>query len=215
MHKLLRMSMDKNKLFFYDYQVLSKEFEKYSNPREKIRQLVKNKKLIRIKKGLYIDYNTFKNKVIQKEVLANVIYGPSYISFEYALAYYGMIPEKVYTVTSATIGRSRIFKTPLGNFSYQMVKKNAYYLGIDLFETEDGCFHIATPAKAIADKVVIERKIRFQSIKAMREYLFDNLRIDISSIGQIDISELETISNAYNFNKLKILIKTIRNIANE
>ena len=38
----------------------------------------------------------------RKEILANNILGLSYISFDYALSYYGIIPEAVHQITCET-----------------------------------------------------------------------------------------------------------------
>ena len=47
-----------------------------------------------------------------------MIYGPSYVSKEYALAHHGLIPEGVTLVTSITPKRFKHFKTPVGEFVY-------------------------------------------------------------------------------------------------
>ena len=54
---------------------------------------------------------------ISTEILANLIYGPSSISLDYALYYYGLIPEHVRVVTSITPQRNKIFNTPIGQFT--------------------------------------------------------------------------------------------------
>jgi hypothetical protein len=62
--------------------------------------------------------------------IANPLYGPSYISLEYALSYYGLIPERVESITSVTTKRSKKFITPLGSFSYEHIPLKAYPIGI-------------------------------------------------------------------------------------
>ena len=78
-------------------KILLEELSNYANPYSKIKQLVKEQKLIPIIKGIY---ETDKN--ISGHYLSSVICGPSYLFFEFALSYYGLIPEAVYTFTSAT-----------------------------------------------------------------------------------------------------------------
>lgn len=192
-----------------DYQTLLDRYKGYSNPREKISKLIKNRKIIRIKKGIYIDAETYNTHQIPIEVLANLIYGPSYISFEYALSYYGFIPEKVHIITSATLGRSRIYKTQVGTFSYKMINPKAYPIGVDLIDTEYGSYHIASPTKAIADKIVYETGIRFQSKKRMKAYLFEDLRIDEETMTLIDNTILMQITKTYKSSKLKYLSELI------
>src|SRR5207302_3122946 len=88
-----------------DYLFLSGTLKGYAQPRNKIKAFIAHKDLIRVKKGLYV----FGPKVARipycKELLANLIYGPSAISLEYALSFYGFIPEKVEELTSITVGR--------------------------------------------------------------------------------------------------------------
>lgn len=73
--------------------------------------------LVKIRRGLYTINLPFKEPPDTFE-LAEIIYGPSYISMESALSYHGWIPEAVYTITSATTRRKKLFKTPLGVFAF-------------------------------------------------------------------------------------------------
>src|SRR5262245_31791812 len=102
-----------------DYLLLTSLLKQYKRPRDKITQLLKSGALIRVKKGLYIFGSRYAKKPYILETLANLIYGPSYISLEYALAFYGMIPERVEVLTSVTNKRDKIFKTPVGLFTYR------------------------------------------------------------------------------------------------
>ncbi len=72
---------------------------------------------------------------MDRKVLANLIYGPSYISLEYALQYWGLIPERVETVTSITGKRNKFFTTPLGNFSYRYLHKSKFIQGVLLVKS--------------------------------------------------------------------------------
>ena len=98
------------------------------------------------------DY-ALRKQPLSSEYLANLIYGPSYVSLEYVLAYHGLIPERVETVTSVTTRRSRDFSTPIGDFSFRMLTKGRYECGADLVEADGVSFLIATPEKAISDRI--------------------------------------------------------------
>ncbi len=111
-----------------------------------LRQLIKEDLLIRLKKGLYAVKTDFPGE----EEIANVLYKPSYISFEYALAYYGLIPEMVYSITSATTKATRLFTIESQTFSYFTIKKEAY-TGYILAERGQKRFYIAEPEKAVVD----------------------------------------------------------------
>ena len=51
---------------------------------------------------------------------------PSYISFESALSYRGLIPEAVYTTTSACLKRARRFASKVGLFSFTPIPARAF-----------------------------------------------------------------------------------------
>ena len=91
--------------------------EGYARPRDKITQWLNRGIIVRIKKGLYVFGESLRRKPYSRELLANLIYGPSYLSLEWALQYYGLIPERVEALTSVTTGRSRKFSTPAGLFA--------------------------------------------------------------------------------------------------
>ncbi|PIU74226.1 hypothetical protein COS77_02590 [Candidatus Roizmanbacteria bacterium CG06_land_8_20_14_3_00_34_14] len=100
----------------------------------------------RLKRGIY----TLKTDIPSEEEIANAIYKPSYISFEYALAYYNLIPEMVYSVTSATTMPTRLFNVSGKAFSYQTIKKEAF-TGYSLNKIEGKNFLIAEKEKALVD----------------------------------------------------------------
>jgi predicted transcriptional regulator of viral defense system len=101
---------------------------------------------LRLKKGVYV----LKTDFPSEEEIANVLYKPSYISFEYALAYYGMLPEMSYEITSATTKSTRSIVTSNTSFSYYTIKQEAY-TGYSLVKTETKAFLIADREKALAD----------------------------------------------------------------
>jgi len=192
----------------FDYQMLMNALKEYASPKDKITSLLKSGEIIQLRRGLYIFNQTFRTKPLSREIIANMLYGPSYISFEYALGYYGIIPERVNTVTSASLGRTRSFSTPLGLFTYKMVSEKVFSVGVDIISL----FHIATPAKAIADKVAYESNLGIRSISGMIEYLKNNLRADVSSV---DSAELDKIAETYDMAKITFLKEAVRRIKGE
>lgn len=107
---------------------------------------VKDGFLLRLKRGVY----ALKNDLPFEEEIANILYKPSYISFEYALAYYNILPEMTYTITSATTKPTRIFDISGKAFSYQTIKKEAF-TGYSLIKIGDKKFLIAEKEKALVD----------------------------------------------------------------
>src|SRR5208337_4775007 len=83
-----------------DYLAIMNALSGYKQPRDKLTKLLANGDLIRIKKGIYVLGEIWRNGPFSKEILANLIYGPSYVSLEYALSWHRLIPERVDMVTS-------------------------------------------------------------------------------------------------------------------
>ncbi len=183
---------------------------KVSNINAKIAYMVNKGELIRLKKGLYTlgkDYQTASPDTIS---LANTLYAPSYVSFDYALSYYGLIPERVYEITSATMRMKKEFDTPLGRFTYKPVPLQAYALGIDwLYDDIHGGKLIATSEKALCDKIRSDRGIGRLSQQAVRDYLEFDLRIDMDLLYTLDTELIMAIATAYRSSNLKNLSKLI------
>lgn len=197
----------------FDYQTLLDSLQGYAFPRKKITSLLRKQEIIRVKKGLYLFGEDRRRAPYCRELLANLIYGPSYISLEYALHYYGLTPERAETITSVTCGRSRHFETPVGCFSYRMIPMAAFRIGIDRVELADGrSFLMAAPEKALSDRVMQERGSGITTRKGMLQYLTDNLRIEPSALQQLDAAGLVTIAGAYRSNRLKLLAALVKQL---
>ena len=183
---------------------------KVNNINAKIAYMVNKGELIRLKKGLYTlgkDYQAVSPDTIS---LANILYAPSYVSFDYALSYYGLIPERVYEITSATMRMKKEFDTPLGRFTYRPVPLSAYALGIDwLYDDINGGKLIATSEKALCDKIRSDRGIGRLSQQAVRDYLEFDLRIDMDLLYALDTELIMAIATAYRSSNLKNLSKLI------
>lgn len=197
----------------FDYQTLLDCLKDYARPRDKISDLLRKGVIVRVKKGLYIFGENYRQGPYSRETLANLIYGPSYISLEYALHYYGMIPERVRTVTSVTTGRSRRFFTPVGLFSYRGISLEAFQIGMDRIELTNGrSFLMAVPEKAVADKIQSDRGTGIRTQHELYGYLAENLRIDQNSLLELDPGLLEQISLRYRSRKLDLLSRIIRKL---
>ena len=159
----------------------------YKFPRNKISSLEKHGQIIRLKKGLYVLPEKISRVAISRELIANHLYGPSYISLETALSFYGIIPEKVFAVRSMTTRRSNTFETPVGNYDYTTVPVDYFSIGLR-HEIVDNqyAFLIASPAKALCDMLISTSNLRLQSIKAIRHYLLEDLRVDSSALKDFD-----------------------------
>ncbi|BET57745.1 type IV toxin-antitoxin system AbiEi family antitoxin domain-containing protein [Geobacter sp. 60473] len=194
----------------FDYQTLLDAVRGYARPRMKISAMLAKGDIIRVKKGLYILGEPLRRRPFCRELLANLVYGPSYISLEYALHYHGLTPERVEAVTSVTCGRSRTFATPVGTFSYRMIPLEAFRTGMDRAELDDGrSFLVAIPEKALADRIVADRGAGISTQKELHEYLLSSLRIDPAGLRELDPVRVAEIARAYRSRRVKLLADLI------
>lgn len=138
---------------------------------------VKKGYLIRLKRGVY----AFAKDVAQLrgEEIAHILYQPSYISMESALALYGFIPEMVYAFVSVTSKINRTFDNYFGRFIYRHIKSGLFW-GYEPVETRHGIYLIAEPEKAVLDYLylnlaVINRQADLESMRFNRDQLKQKL----------------------------------------
>ena len=187
----------------YDFQNLRIKYKEYSNIYQKINNECKKGILVKIKRGLYSDdlYN-------DKEVIANICYNPSYISFEYALSYYGVIPEFVSTFTSATFGKknNKIYHMQGSTFDYRSVPDEVFPMGILIMKnSKDISYKIASKEKALCDLLYSKYPVR--SIKDLKTLLFEDMRIDENDILKMNVEFIKEIAPLYHSNTLNVLKK--------
>ena len=187
----------------YDFQNLRIKYKEYSNIYQKINNECKKGILVKIKRGLYSDdlYN-------DKEVIANICYNPSYISFEYALSYYGVIPEVVSTFTSATFGKknNKIYHMKDSTFDYRSVPDEVFPMGILIMKnSKDISYKIASKEKALCDLLYSKYPVR--SIKDLKTLLFEDMRIDENEFLKMNFEFIKEIAPLYHSNSLNVLKK--------
>jgi hypothetical protein len=188
----------------FDYPALMNALAAYASPRDKATALIEQGIIIRVFGPL------LRRRPFSREVLANLLYGPSYLSLEYALQHHGLIPEGIETATSVTTGRSRQFVTPLGTFSYAMIPLKAFQTGADLVQSGvDVSFFMATPEKALADKLALERGLRLTDEADMRKYLIEDLRVPESELGRLDADRMRRIEAAYGLRRVSLLTQVV------
>ena len=183
----------------------------YQSPNDKISELLKSNELIAIRRGLYITGTKTDLPTPSPFLIANHLRGPSYVSLESALSYWNMIPERAYEISSVTIKSSKLYKTPVGRFSYRQLNTPYYSYGIKYLEySPKQTVLIASPEKALCDKVVLTPKIYLRSIRQTREFLMEDLRIDSEVLKTLDTNLMESwITYAPKKSSLKMLIKTL------
>jgi len=194
----------------FDYQQLLDSLSGYSKPRDRIGSLLQSGEIVRIRKGLYTFAEPFRRASLCRELLANLIYGPSYLTSDYALSYYGLIPERVAVLTSVTPGRSRSFATPFGTFTYRNLSGSLYAPGATLESSDKSSFLIATPEKALIDKVWLDNHFSGTTIFAYDAYLRDDLRLDFNRLQELDLKRFQELADGRNSRKIGNLIKYLK-----
>ena len=158
----------------------------YRRPNDKIAEWLRQGALLPLKRGQYVRGDTDAAPCLP--LVANHLYGPSCVSLDYALAWHGLIPERVHEVTSVCTGRGRIIDNPLGRFSYARLPAAVYPCGITQASASPReTFLIASPAKALCDKVLLTPRLRATSRAAMQRYLLEDLRIDAGTLPGLDL----------------------------
>lgn len=175
------------------HQLLSSLLKDYKHPNDKIHELISAGIIEPVKKGLYLPSAKLSEKRTQPFLLANHILGPSYVSFDSALSYHGLIPERVFEVSSATTKASRRFETPTGAFSFTRMPLPYYSFGIrQVAVGEKQNALVASPEKALFDKVINTAGLTLRSKIAAGQYLIENLRMDEEQLKQLDMLAMET-----------------------
>jgi len=162
--------------------------------------------LLELKKGLYIFSQKYQRKSVSKLFIANYLVYPSYISLEYALGFYDIIPERVNMVTSITTKKTNRFKNNISLFTYNSVK-NSLFFGYEMKIIDNEKIFIAKPEKALLDYIYFNKgKLKTgrksTDINGSLQF-FKSLRLQ--NISDISISVLRLYQKLYS-NRIKILI---------
>lgn len=157
--------------------------------------------LKKVKHGLYLLAKVKDD--INPMVLAEKIYEPSYLSLEFALNYYGIIPDIPGTYTSVTSRTTKYFKNSFGNFTYQKIK-TGFFTGYEVHSEKNISFNIATPEKALIDYLYLNKNKVKSDIDFWRE-----MRIDEDF--KFKKKKLDFYKNLLNDDKVNKLIESVLN----
>lgn len=158
---------------------------------DKARRLEAEGRIIRLKKGLYVA--NANGGELSRELVANHLYGPSYVSMSWALRWYGLIPERVNLIQSVTTKHSSDFSNALGTFHYQNCAADYFPIGIAIKGKHNCHFLIATPEKALCDYICFN-KITLRFMKDVSFFLEEDIRFDTDSISDFDLQIIEQCS---------------------
>jgi len=193
-----------------DHLTIMDEMKGYASPRARLTRMLKSGTIIQVRRGLFVD-----NVNVSRRILAPIIYGPSYLSFQYALHHFGLIPERVNIVTSATYNKNKdkMYHTPLGDFKYYYLPCKVYPYGI-MKEEEDGFpYLLASPEKALCD--TLYKTSGINTIDDLELLLFDDWRMEREELLKLDSGFISFIAPLYHRRPLVLLERWFRRENND
>lgn len=148
----------------------------------------------RVRRGLFSLDRRFLASPPDSLALAQLIYGPSYLSAETALSWHGWIPEGVQAIVSTCLIRAREFVTPLGTFVFQRVPQKVLFAGVQRIADPGSpvSYFTARPLKALADYVYIHR-CDWRSA----DPLLGSLRIEEEALESLTGADFEELDGVY------------------
>lgn len=192
-------------------QIILYVLRNYKRPNDKINELVKKGILTTLKKGLYLPGPRLNIQRPEPFLIANHLWGPSYVSLESALSHWDFIPERVYEISSVTIKNTKTYKTDIGRFSYQHLRAPYYSFGIrSVSLTSKQVALIASPEKALCDKVIMTAGILLRSTKQVKAFLIEDMRLDEDKLRELNLEEMSSwLECAPKVTSLEMLIKAL------
>jgi predicted transcriptional regulator of viral defense system len=156
--------------------------------------------LIRLKNGLYVISD--RKEKLKNEFIAHNLYQPSYVSLEWVLAKYGVIPEIIYNCTSVTSKTTRTFKNAFGAFIFRHIKRELFFAYQE--ESDDNqTYLIAEPEKALLDYLYLN------SAKINNQDDVDELRFNSSSLDEFNYKKIKIYLKRFNSKKLEKIVNLI------
>lgn len=174
-----------------------------------VHRAVQAGEILRLKPGLFVLAQPYRKTEPHPFVLAAGLHAPSHISLESALAWYGLIPEAVYQVSSVTLARSREFTTPLGVFSFRRVPVRLPRAGVEAVEVARNAWaFIATPLRAIADLVYLNKEIAWK--RNGLGYLTESLRIEEDDLREMSFHTLDEILESFRCRRVSAYLQELK-----
>lgn len=192
--KQFRLKMKKNIFSKEEAQIIA--FDTSPNTLKlQLHQWMKAGDLVSLKRGLYV----FSDAHVDKAEVARRLYEPSYISLEYALNLYGLIPDVPFSLTLVTPKATRSFNTPYGQFVYRKIKKEAFF-GYDPNTL------MAEPEKALVDYLYLNGSRFLPKSDFWRELRLQNL-------AEINFGKALVYVEMFGSNRLNILLRSVEDYA--
>ena len=155
--------------------------------------------LIQLTRGVYL-FADAKNQITLPEI-ANLLITPSYLSLEYALFHFNLIPEITPTATCITTKNNRQYQTYLGSIRYQHLKPSLYF-GYRSQSSSARPYYLAEPEKALLDFFYLHPSYHRLSD-------LQSLRLNQDSLIQLNWSKLINYSQLFP-QRVQYLISLLR-----
>ncbi len=207
----LEKQLEKFQNMLFPHSAIVSMLKGYKRPNDKISSLIKSGEIIKVKNGFYVLAQGNRVEQLSLPLIANALFGPSYVSLDYALSLYGLIPERVFEITSVTTSRSKKFDTQIGLFSYSYSRPELYEIGVVQQSTSGNKnFLIASPEKALCDKLILTKNLGVNSINSMESFIVDDMRVDTDYFADFDISIIkQCVEVGYKTTLLKLFCKVV------
>lgn len=167
-----------------------------------MKRAVQDGMVTRLVKGVYLIMEPYGKMPLNRFEIAQVLKGPSYVSFESALSYHQLIPEAVYVAACATVHRTREIHTPIGSFLFQHLPVKNFFLGVERVADDSCIYFMATPWRALADHYFV-----FRRPWAGLHSIFEDLRIEPEDLSKFSQESLKNLMVGYPSPRVRKLMK--------
>ncbi|QTQ13327.1 hypothetical protein HRQ91_02010 [Treponema parvum] len=185
-----------------DSRTVLYKLKEYKSPKSKITQLIKKNELVQIRRGLFET-----DPSAPPYALLSAVYGPSYLSFEYALYWYNIIHERVSVITGAVFGKNKIkeFQTPFGYYLYQPVPKAVYPYDVGIFTENGYSWQMASPEKALCD--TLYKAPPLKNVSELQSMLFDSLGMEERVLRSLKRNDIRFLAPRYGRKNTMLLLQ--------
>ena len=186
----------------YTTETLREALSEYKKPNDKIHRMIQERKLFPVVKGLYTT-----DPQINGKFLAGSIYGPSYLSFDYALVQYHLINKIPSAFQSATCSkrRTKSYHTPFGTFAYRDIPAEAFPLSVLENRVGNNLYRIASPEKALCDKLYTLPPAKDEA--ELEAWVFEIIGIDRRRFRSLHLDEILDIGDKYHSKNINLLME--------
>jgi hypothetical protein len=187
--------------------VVREDQAEYQVTRNQLCRWAKNGKLISLRKGMYAFHPEEIAAAPEVLYIANRLCEPSYVSMEYALSLYELIPEYVTVVTSVTTRKTMSFKNAIGHFAYQHVVPRAFRGFRQEKQEHDRQVFVAEPEKAVLDFLYLNAS-KFR--KDFEGVLIGSFRFQ--NLETLDLERMAELSECYGNGNLSRLTNQLMDL---